>query len=220
MTKPVIVNRATKGLALTYTELDSNFSNLQNATINYTVGANTAQVDLNSALTFTAGTGISLSLNTSTKTLTVTSSAASNSISQLNSDITVTDAGTGQIDFTVDGTAVMQLKASGLTAYRETVYAGGNTSTAITPSYANGNIQTFTANNDFTLNLPTGMSAGQNLVLIIAQDATGTRLMTANSSLKFSNANKTLSITASAIDVISIFYDGSRYLCSLSRGFA
>jgi hypothetical protein len=145
---------------------------------------------------------------------------STNTIYDADSNVTITDTGTGQIDFTVDGTAVMQLKASGLTAYRETVYAGGNTSTAITPSYVNGNIQTFTANNDFTLNLPTGMSAGQNLVLIIAQDATGTRLMTANSSLKFSNANKTLSITASAIDVISIFYDGSRYLCSLSRGFA
>ena len=176
-------------------------------------------IDLNSRLTFVAGTGISLDLDTATDTLTINSNAETNSITQGNSNVTVTDTGTGQIDFTVDGTAVMQLKSTGLTAYRETVYAGGNTSTAITPNYANGNIQTFTANSNFTLNLPTNMAAGQNLVLIITQDATGSRVMTSNSGYKFVNGIKKLTTTANAIDVLSVFYDGSRYLCNLSKGY-
>jgi len=176
-------------------------------------------IDLNSALTFVAGTGISLALDTATDTLTINSNAETNSITQGNSNVTVTDTGTGQIDFTVDGTAVMQLKSTGLTAYRETVYAGGNTSTAITPNYANGNIQTFTANSNFTLNLPTNMAAGQNLVLIITQDATGSRVMTSNAGYKFVNGSKILSIAPNYIDILSIFYDGSRYLCNLNKGY-
>jgi hypothetical protein len=199
--------------------MDTNFINLRDATHNYVVGANTALVDLNSALTFVAGTGISLALDTATDTLTINSNAETNSITQGNSNVTVTDTGTGQIDFTVDGTAVMQLKSTGLTAYRETVYAGGNTSTAITPNYANGNIQTFTANSNFTLNLPTNMAAGQNLVLIITQDATGSRVMTSNAGYKFVNGSKILSIAPNYIDILSIFYDGSRYLCNLNKGY-
>lgn len=222
MTKPVIVLRSdTAPSPLTYTQLDQNFTNLRDATHNYTVGANTALVNLNEALTFTAGTGISLALDTSTDTLTISStSTQSNTISQGNSNITVTDSGIGQIDFTVDGLAVMQVKSTGLTAYRETVFAGGNTSTAVTPNYQNGNIQTFTANSNFTLNLPTNMAAGQNLVLIITQDATGSRVMTSNAGYRFVNSVKTLSTAATAIDIISIFYDGSRYLCNLNKGYA
>jgi hypothetical protein len=219
MTKPVIVTRASKQLALSYDELDQNFVNLRDATHNYTVGSDTALVDLNSALTFVAGTGISLSLNTTTDTLTITGTSEANSIAQGNSNVTVTDTGTGQIDFTVDGTVIAQMKSSGLTAYRETVYAGGNTSTSVTPNYANGNIQTFTANGNFTLNLPTNMAAGQNLVLIITQDATGSRVMTSNAGYKFVNGSKILSTTANYIDILSIFYDGSRYLCNLNKGY-
>jgi hypothetical protein len=220
MTKPAIVLRTdTAPSPLTYTQLDANFTNLQNATHNYVVGANTALVDLNSALTFVAGTGISLSLNTTTDTLTITGTSEANSIAQGNSSVTVTDSGTGQIDFTVDGTVIAQMKSSGLTAYRETVYAGGNTSTSVTPNYANGNIQTFTANGNFTLNLPTNMAAGQNLVLIITQDATGSRVMTSNAGYKFVNGSKILSTTANSIDIVSVFYDGSRYLANLNKSY-
>lgn len=142
-----------------------------------------------------------------------------NQIISGDTNVTVTDTGTGQIDFTVDGTAVMQVKSTGLTAYRETVYAGGNTSTAVTPNYQNGNIQTFTANSNFALNLPTNMSAGQNLVLIITQDGTGSKVMTPNASYKFQYAVKTLSTAANSIDILTIFYDGSRYLCNLNKGY-
>ena len=47
MTKPVVTLRNTKGSALNYTELDANFTNLKDATINFTDGANTLSMDLN-----------------------------------------------------------------------------------------------------------------------------------------------------------------------------
>jgi hypothetical protein len=247
MTKPVIVSRATKGLALTYTELDTNFSNLQNATIGVTGDTGTITNSLNDSFQISGGTALTSSVSGTILTLNLdntavtagtynyatitvdaqgritaasTNTISNNSITQGNSDITVTDSGTGSIDVTVDATAVVKFTSTGLKVYRETVYAGGNTSTAITPDRANGSIQTFTATANFTLNLPTNMSTGQNLVLVITQDATGSRLLTANSSYKFANGSKTLSTGGSVIDIISIFYDGSRYLANLNRGYS
>jgi hypothetical protein len=74
MTKPVIVTRAGKGSALTWTEGDSNFTNLQNATLTVTDGTNSKALDLNSTLTFTAGTNVTLSVNSSTGAVTINSS--------------------------------------------------------------------------------------------------------------------------------------------------
>jgi hypothetical protein len=57
-----------------------------------------------------------------------------------------------------------------------------------------------------------------NLTLILTQDATGSRTLT--STMKFAGGSKTLSTQTSAIDVISIVYDGTNYLAGLSKGFA
>lgn len=78
MTKPVITNRVTQGTALTYQQLDTNFSNLQNATFGVTDGTNTHDFNLNDRITFTAGTNISLSVNSSTGAVTINGSAGSN----------------------------------------------------------------------------------------------------------------------------------------------
>jgi hypothetical protein len=79
MTKPVIVNRVTKGLALTYAELDTNFKNLQDATIGITAGSGgtTVTSDLNGNVTLVAGTGISLAGNNTAKTITITGTNSS-----------------------------------------------------------------------------------------------------------------------------------------------
>jgi hypothetical protein len=76
MAKPAITFRSVKGEALSYSELDTNFTNLKDATFGVTVGANTATIDLNSALTLVAGSNITLTLNTSTDTLTIASTAS------------------------------------------------------------------------------------------------------------------------------------------------
>jgi hypothetical protein len=83
-----------------------------------------------------------------------------------------------------------------------------------------GPVQRVTANNNFTLQTPTGMTTGQSITLIITQDATGGRLMTANAAYKFAYSVNSLSLPANTIDVLSIFYDGSNFLCNLVKGYA
>jgi hypothetical protein len=64
------------------------------------------------------------------------------------------------------------------------------------------------------------MTAGQSITLVIAQDGSGNDIMTPNAVYKFAQSVNTLSTAANAIDVLSIFYDGSNYLCNLVKGYA
>lgn len=61
--------------------------------------------------------------------------------------------------------------------YSETVYAGGNTSTAVTLDETNGNTQTWTMTGNCTFTMPSGsgLQAGTSLTLILTQDGTGSR---------------------------------------------
>ena len=61
--------------------------------------------------------------------------------------------------------------------YAETVYAGGNTSTAVTLDETDGNVQTFTMTGNCTFTMPSGagLQAGTSLTLILTQDGTGSR---------------------------------------------
>lgn len=211
MAKPAITFRNSKGSALTYTELDENFNNLQDATIGVTVGGTTALLDLNDALTVQAGTGITLSLNASTDTLTITNSQPAPDLSNY---VTLDGAQTVTGAKTFTGTTT-------LGRYRESVYAIGNSgSGTVTPDFNNGPVQTITATGNFTLALPTNVTAGSNLTLIITQDSTGGRTFTPNASYRFANGIKTLSASANSIDVMTVYYDGSRYLSSLIRNYS
>lgn len=166
--------------------------------------------DSNSDTVFlTAGNGIIISGNAGTDTATFAIGSVSNQ------DIDIQPNGTGTINI---GDKI--LRRATHKDYCESVYAGGNTgSTTITPNQENGNVQTFTATGNFTLAVPTNMQTGGSITLIITQDATGTRAMTANASYKWAGGNSTLSTTASAIDVIQIFYDGTNYLATLTQDF-
>lgn len=72
MTKPVVTLRNTKGSALSYSELDTNFQNLRDATITVSDGTNSKAIDLNGTITFTAGSNITIGVNPSTGAITVT----------------------------------------------------------------------------------------------------------------------------------------------------
>lgn len=254
MAKPAVTFRNTKGSALTYTELDTNFQNLRDATIGFTVGSDNADIDLNSRLTVTAGSGISLTLNPSTDTLTIASTTTSNIFNTIavagQSNIvadsttdTLTVAAGNNIAITTDAsTDTLTIAASDVVTtnttqtvtgaktfsatttlgpYVESVYSIGNSgSGTVTPNFANGPVQTVTATGNFTLALPSNMVAGSNLTLIITQDSTGGRTFTPNASYKFANGSKTLSASANSIDVMTIYYDGSRYLSSLIRNYS
>lgn len=106
-----------------------------------------------------------------------------------------------------------------LRAYNEgAVYDLGTTSGTVAPDVANGNVQKITLNGNLTLNAFTNPVTGQSLTLIITQDATGGRTLT--SSMKWANNGyKTLSTAANAVDIISVFYDGTNYWASLGKGY-
>jgi hypothetical protein len=104
------------------------------------------------------------------------------------------------------------------TRYSETVIASANTSTSISPNVATGTIFNYTANNNFTFNGFTSAVAGSSAIVKITQDGTGSRTMT--STMLFAGASKTLSTAASSVDIISVYYDGSTYYATLSKGYA
>jgi hypothetical protein len=126
-----------------------------------------------------------------------------------------------QIVSVSDGNIVLAPNGTGMTMlnnieYNEKVHSLGTTSGTVAPNVANGNVQTITLNGNLTLNAFTSPVAGQSLTLIINTGGTGRTL---TSTMKFAGADKTLSAT-NTTDIISIFYDGTNYWASLSKGFA
>jgi len=106
-----------------------------------------------------------------------------------------------------------------LTKFDESVVDGGSTGAAtISPNASLGSIYKFTATGNFTLNSLTSAVAGTSMTIIIQQDATGGRTLT--SSMLFAGGLKTLSTAANAIDIISVFFDGTIYYAALSKGYA
>ena len=96
--------------------------------------------------------------------------------------------------------------------YAETVYAGGNTSTAVTLDETNGNTQTWTMTGNCTFTMPSGagLQAGTALTLILTQDGTGSRTG-AFTSVKWAGAAApTLTTTATTgVDILTfITFDG------------
>lgn len=96
-------------------------------------------------------------------------------------------------------------------------YALTQTSGTISIDVANGNVQLLTATGNITINDFVNPIAGQSVTIVITQDSTGNH--TLSSTMKFAGGTKTLSTAANSIDILSIYYDGSRYLASLSTGF-
>ena len=97
--------------------------------------------------------------------------------------------------------------------------ANGNTGAAtLTPNAALGAVQSYTVTGNITFSAFDTPIAGQSITVILTQDATGSRLLT--STMKFAGGSKTLSTAANAVDIISVYYDGTNYWASLSKGFA
>jgi hypothetical protein len=165
-----------------------------------------------------AGPGISVNASTGVVTITnnnPTPYANSNVTSLLASFGTNVISGSGNLTV---GNAVI---IGNMTNYAELTKNDGSVIVGtFSPSYLNGIVQRYTVTANFTLNLPVFMRQGQSLTLILQQDATGGRVMTPSSQYRFAYAIKTLSTGPNAIDVLSIFYDGTTYLCNLVKGYA
>ena len=99
----------------------------------------------------------------------------------------------------------------------EPVFALGTTGGTIAPDCANGSVQSITLNAALTINAFTNPTAGESLTLIING---GTAYTSITSTMKFAGGIKTLTGTASCIDILTVYYDGTTYFASLGKGFA
>lgn len=101
-------------------------------------------------------------------------------------------------------------------------YDNGNSGTTKTIDWGNGNKQkiTMTGNCTFTFTAPAGPC---NLILRVIQDATGSRTVTWPSGASGvawpSGTAPTLTTTASGVDIVSIYYNGTKYYAQAGLAF-
>lgn len=241
-----IVTRSGKGSALTWTEGDNNFSNLNTelgnkvASVSGTAGritvggtATAPTVDLSSGVVSPASvTYASITVDTygrvtalSSGTAPVTSvsgtagriSSSGGTTPSLDLVSGIATAGTYAGRVTVDTYGRITAATNDVTGYTEPIYDLGTTGGTIAPNVANGNVQKITLNAALTINAFTSPVAGQSLTLIIYG---GTAYTSITSTMKFAGGTKTLTGTASCIDILSVYYDGTTYFASLNKGFA
>lgn len=110
------------------------------------------------------------------------------------------------------GIALAQLDAIALTAI---TYAA-----TITPDRSLGERFTCALTGNVTIAAPTNAYAGQRITIKLTQDASGSRLGTWNSAYKFVGGSKTLTTTASAIDIASGYYDGTNWWMALNKAYS
>ena len=106
---------------------------------------------------------------------------------------------------------------TGLLKFNESVQSIANTGTSISPNVTNTSIFLYTANSNFTFNGLTNAVAGTSATVVIQQDSTGGRTM--SSTMKFAGGSKTLSTGSGATDIICLFYNGTTYYASLTKGY-
>ena len=187
---------------------------------------NAGAFDGNSTFTINTATGVLAAPNFSGNGASLSSITGANVTGQVgNALVAGTVYTNAQPNITSVGT-LTSLTVSGnlvptnivLDAFNETLPASANTSTSISPDVSLGTIFRYTANANFTFNGLSNAVAGSSATVIITQDGTGSRLLT--STMKFAGASKTLSTAAASIDIIGVFYDGTTYYASLTKGYA
>jgi hypothetical protein len=137
------------------------------------------------------------------------------SIATANGNVTIASGGT--VMMTANTTTTTLSGIAAFAGYRETVQ-NPTFSATVAPDVKLGTIVRYTATSNFTFNGFTNPLAGQSATVIITQGTGGSKIMT--STIKFIGGSKTLSTAAGAIDMISVMYDGTNYLASLTKGYA
>lgn len=106
-----------------------------------------------------------------------------------------------------------------LKQFAETVQSLGNISGNVSPDVAIGTIITGTLTGDITLTGLTNASPGVSATLVLTQDGTGSRTLTAGSGVLFLEGNTTLSSGAGNVDIVSMIYDGTNYYATLTNDY-
>ena len=108
---------------------------------------------------------------------------------------------------TIDDNNVMAVPSQ----YYSSKYDAGNSSTALTINWNNGNC-TFTFTNP---------QAGGRYLLELLQDATGSRTITLPAAVKHPSATApTLTTTAGRTDFLTLYYNGTSYACTSTLNFS
>ena len=113
-------------------------------------------------------------------------------------------------------------RVGSLERYRETINALTSSST-ITVDCGLAPVHTVTLGTNTEFNI-SNLGTGQSVTIIITQDGTGSRTATfgtdGSTAVKFAGGTKTLSTAASAIDVVTIFNDGTNFIGNLATAYA
>ena len=126
--------------------------------------------------------------------------------------------GTAGFTFNKTSNAVVTTGDVAAKHYNETVYSFGNATGTITPDINNGAIQTMTLTGNITFSTINNISSGDSATFVLTQDGTGNRLLT--STMKFAGNLRALSTTANSVDIISVFYSGTTYYATITKGYA
>jgi|TARA_R110000803_G_scaffold174417_1_gene237029 hypothetical protein len=191
-----IVLRNTKGSALSFTEGDANFTNLNNDKLeltNLSVGADASA----------SGTG-GISYNNATGSFTYTPPIIpSSGIGNVVDDASPQLGGTLDCQGEIISNPILQ-------DYAETIDTLGSTD-APTLTVSSGNVKTVTITSGLTLGAFSDAATGQSVTLIVS----GGGNVTGTGAYKFANGTKTLVSDS----VISIFYDGTTYWTSVATNY-
>jgi hypothetical protein len=93
----------------------------------------------------------------------------------------------------------------------ELFYSQGSVSGSTTFNRVNGKVIAATLTGNITVTLTNSLALGTELVLLLTQDSTGSRIATWPSNAKFAQGGLTLSTTANTIDVINLAWDGTNW---------
>lgn len=255
----VITLRQNKTEALTFSELDTNFTNINNELVAKVAvvqgtsgriavsGTTTRTVDLASGVVTAGTTGSATAIPVITVDtygrITGVSSAANpqGTVTSITAGVglsggTITGsgtislpttgvaAGTYQGSVTVDTLGRVTAATNNLTGYSEGIFNLGNSANP-SINVANGNVQRLTLTGNWAFPGFASPIAGQSVTIIITQDINGNRTIsttgiTARWAGGANAGNKTLSTAGNSVDILTIFFDGSTYYFSLSKGFA
>jgi hypothetical protein len=124
-------------------------------------------------------------------------------------DLTLQTAGVNALVLSAGKVVSPTITNPTVTNYVETVFTA-NTSTALTVSLTNGTVQILTLTANATITMPTAV-AGKSFVLILRQDATGSRTVTWATVNWPAATAPTITSTLSKQDIFSFFSDGTSW---------